>query len=122
MDLDILAQRLTKTDVKVVITNAFSINMLESGYYQYGFIHLDKDMAELVSKSRNVKSYVGHADTAAVMSADLGVEIQHNRETLILTPQEVLLVGQYKGPRLEEGAKSLPPGAVLEWWLVHPLI
>lgn len=27
-----------------------------------------------------------------------------------------LIFGQYVGPRLPEGAKTLPPGATIEWW------
>jgi len=27
-----------------------------------------------------------------------------------------VLVLQYRGPRLPEGARELPPDAILEWW------
>lgn len=121
MDLSMLTDRVTNSIVKVFVTNAFSLNMLEGEFLELGFIRLEKDLAKEIVKSPSIKSYVGHADTAAVMSSDLGVEIQFNRETLNLTfKDQVLLVGQYRGPRLEEGAKTLPEGALLEWWLVHP--
>lgn len=94
MDLSMLTDRVTNSIVKVFVTNAFSLNMLEGEFLELGFIRLEKDLAKEIVKSPSIKSYVGHADTAAVMSSDLGVEIQFNRETLNLTfKDQVLLVG-----------------------------
>lgn len=31
------------------------------------------------------------------------------------------LVGQYRGPRLPDGATTLPEGATIEWWHVVPM-
>ena len=28
------------------------------------------------------------------------------------------IIGQYSGPRLEEGATELPEGARIEWWII----
>lgn len=121
MNLNMLTDRVTNSNVKVFVTNAFSLNMLEGEFLELGFIKLEKNLAREIVKSPNIKSFVGHTDTAAVMSSELDVEIEFNRETLNLTfKDQVLLVGQYRGPRLEEGAKTLPEGAILEWWLVHP--
>ena len=63
-------------------------------------------------------SAVGHADTAAVFSHVLGVEIPCNRATVALKEGDVALVGQYSGPRLPEGAVSLPEGAAIKWLVV----
>ena len=63
-------------------------------------------------------SAVGHADTAAVFSSVLGVEIPCNRATVALKEGDVALVGQYSGPRLPEGAVSLPEGAAIKWVIV----
>ena len=63
-------------------------------------------------------SAVGHADTAAVFSSDLGVMVPANRTTIALRKGDKLLVGQYRGPRLPEGAKDLPEGSTIEWVLV----
>lgn len=60
-------------------------------------------------------SCVGHASTAAVFSDTLGIEVPHNRVNVNLTPGDALIVGQYTGPRLEEGATTLPEGAVIKW-------
>lgn len=63
-------------------------------------------------------SAVGHADTAALMGALLGVTVPANRVSVELTDMDSLLVGQYSGPRLPEGATTLPEGATLRWLLV----
>jgi hypothetical protein len=65
-------------------------------------------------------SAVGHADTARVFSAVLGVEVVENRVNVRLDqPHNELIVGQYTGPRLEAGATALPDGARIEWLLVE---
>lgn len=56
-------------------------------------------------------SGVGHADTAAVFSSELGLPVECNRMSVTLQPGDRVLVGQYTGPRL-------PEGATIQWWLV----
>jgi hypothetical protein len=64
-------------------------------------------------------SAVGHADTAMVFSNELGLPILPNRVSVKLyDPETRVLVGQYVGPRLPEGATRLPDGATIEWWIV----
>ncbi len=63
------------------------------------------------------ESAVGHTDTAAVFSAVLGVPVAPNRVTISLKRGEEILVGQYRGPRLPEGCKTLPEGAAIQWLL-----
>lgn len=41
-----------------------------------------------------------------------------NRVNVKLEPGVLILVGQYIGPRLPEGATTLPEGASIEWWTV----
>jgi hypothetical protein len=65
-----------------------------------------------------VVSAVGHASTAAIFSALLGREVPCNRETVALERGDIALIGQYRGPRLEEGATALPEGAEIEWWIL----
>jgi len=60
-------------------------------------------------------SAVGHADTAALFSNILGVDIRPNRVSVRLTEGEQALLGQYSGPRLPEGATALPEGAKITW-------
>lgn len=64
-------------------------------------------------------SIVGHADTAAVMSSKLGLEIKPNRASVQLRPGDQVVVGQYSGPRLPEGATLLPEGATIRWLSVE---
>ena len=60
-------------------------------------------------------SAVGHADTAALFSNILGVDIRPNRVSVRLTEGEQALLGQYSGPRLPEGTLVLPEGAKITW-------
>lgn len=68
--------------------------------------------------SGGFESAVGHVDTASVFSEQLGVDVPTVRTTVALLKGEQVLVGQYKGPRLAEGATSLPDGASICWCLV----
>lgn len=103
--------------MKTIITNAFSINMLPRERHDLHFKPLAVEEAREFASGAT--SAVGHADTAAVFSAVLGMEVKANRVNVQLKKHEIrLLVGQYRGPRLEEGATQLPKGATIEWWLV----
>lgn len=103
----------------IIVTNAFSINMLDANA-SINFSQITvKEVQDLLS-THQWESAVGHADTANVMCATVGVEIPMNRATVTLSDEgtDTLIVAQYKGPRLEEGAIALPVGATIEWWLV----
>lgn len=101
-----------------VITNAFSINMLSMDS-NLKFSRLKEAEARWIVGNFPHSSAVGHAETAAVLGSALGAEIAMNRITLQMERGVGLLVGQYKGPRLPEGATALPEGASIEWWLVR---
>ena len=82
---------------------------------------LDEARAKLALAEKNkveIRSAVGHADTAAIFSTLLGRRVDTARVSVKLTPTDAALVGQYIGPRLPEGATALPEGATIEWWLV----
>lgn len=78
--------------------------------------------------AQNVKGYlldfpetvsaVGHSDTAVVFASVLGHPVATNRATVSLVPGDAIIVGQYSGPRLPEGATTLPEGATIKWALV----
>ncbi len=74
------------------------------------------EMAEL--HGHKVMSAVGHADTAAVLSSVLERNVTCHRMTVTMEPGDILLVGQLTGPRLAEGATTLPVGAVINWLMV----
>ena len=66
-----------------------------------------------------VESYVGHADTAALLSKMLGFPVECHREALTIRDGEVMIVAQYAGPRLPEGSTQLPDGASITWFAVE---
>ena len=103
-----------------IVSNAFSINML-NGSCDVNFRKLELSEAANLLRQQTFVSAIGHADTAMVFSQVIGHEIAMNRTTVQLDPEDVLLVGQYKGPRLPEGCSTLPDGATIEWWLVTVL-
>ena len=96
--------------------NAFSANMLAEFPATIRFEELTLERAKTLALG--TISAVGHADTAAVFSAVLGVCVPVNRATVALKAGERALLGQYSGPRLPEGATSLPEGATIKWLLV----
>ena len=98
------------------LLNAFSANMLAEFPVSVHFVEISATvMAKLAQES---VSAVGHADTAALFSTILGVKIPCNRVTVTLKPGENALLGQYSGPRLPEGATTLPEGASIKWVFV----
>lgn len=108
--------------MKFIICNAFSINMLSREGQDVAFVPVNADAVRNLLSHETWESAVGHADTAAVFSNVVGVQIPVARVSVALRRYETsLIVGQYRGPRLLEGATTLPEGAVIEWWQVyHP--
>ena len=98
------------------ILNAFSLNMIV-GDADVSVREVSRAMA--ASLAAHCPSAVGHADTAAVFSSVLGVTVPCNRATVTLKDGDLALVGQYSGPRLPEGATSLPEGAAIKWMVVR---
>ena len=97
------------------LLNAFSLNMLGGNA---DVIVREVSLKTAASLAADCTSAVGHADTAAVFSHVLGVPVACNRVSVSLNPGEAALVGQYSGPRLPEGATSLPGGATIKWLIV----
>lgn len=96
------------------LLSSFSLNMLDEFPAS-----VDVDELELAEArdllSVDLVSAVGHADTAAVFSTQLGLDVAFNRTTVVLHSGEVVVVGQYVGPRLAEGTTTLPQGATIKW-------
>ena len=104
---------------RTYIGNAFSLSMIEPDRR----VHISK-MYDLPYRIQEVivygaKSVVGHETTAAMFSRIVGMNIPMCRETVVLEPGDRLIVGQYSGPRLPEGATELPPGANVQWLDVY---
>ena len=99
-----------------MLLNAFSANMLTDFPSNVTFDELTIEQAR--ADARNRASAVGHADTAAVFAAVLDLPVPANRTTVTLQKGDSALLGQYIGPRLPEGATTLPEGATIRWLLV----
>ena len=95
--------------------NAIASGMLPEGVFVKRYITLDK-AKELVQSGFFV-SCVGHENTAGLFSTLLEYPVEMNRVNITLNPGDRVLVGEYSGPRLPEGATSLPDGATIKWCL-----
>jgi len=79
---------------RIVIANAFSVNMLATNDIKLRFRKISLDLAkEIVRNSNNnYLSVVGHEGTAILLSNLLGVEIPVNRVNYVFNPTDTLLV------------------------------
>ena len=101
------------------VCNAFSLNMLSSLTANVRCLEISEAAAaSLYHESGTIPSAVGHADTANLFSTILGAEVKPARMTVSLVQGDRILVGQYSGPRLPEGATTLPEGASVKWVVV----
>ena len=101
------------------VLNAFSFNMVAAFPCSVLATELTRDQAKAAVAAKGVESYVGHSSTAAVFSEQLGTDVPCIRGNVSMKAGDIALVGQYSGPRLDEGATTLPEGAVIKWLLVE---
>ena len=99
------------------LLNAFSLNMLSCLPASIRIEEISLEQARTILQA-GFESAVGHANTAAVFSEQLGITVMAERITISLSQSDRVIVGQYRGPRLEEGAVSLPEGATIQWILI----
>lgn len=97
-----------------ILVNAFSLGMLP--LEAMNIIRVKRINSNEVPT--DIESAIGHVDTAKVVSNILGFEVKPNRVSIKLSESDVLYVAQYTGPRLPEGATTLPEGASLEFFEV----
>ena len=104
------------------LANAFSLNMLDTQVTTTVLVtkRITKDEAKDLLKD-GFENYIGHKDIANVVSNELGlpVEMNEKRPNLLLNPEDVVVIAQYIGPRLPEGATELPPNARIEYFTVQ---
>ena len=99
----------------MLIGNAFSLNMVKLPCtVSMKIISLDT-----IKRFLPYESVIGHADTARIVSSMLGVELKANRANVKLEEGDQMIIAQYTGPRLPEGAVSLPDGAKIEFVLIE---
>jgi hypothetical protein len=103
---------------KLTLVNAFSINMINRDIaIDFKEVTIDK-AKELVNEAEEFECAIGHVDTAVVVGDMLGMALEANRTSVSIDVDEALLVAQYTGPRLPEGATTLPEGATIKFWFV----
>ena len=98
------------TKKNIILGNAFSLQMLtvaDDGM-AINIIPIDTDGVIDLLSVHEFTSSIGHLDTATVVSNLLGVDVPQNRINVSLTHEDVLIVAQFMGGRLPEGATSLP--------------
>ncbi len=99
------------------LTSALSLNML--GEIPASIEVREVSLEEARMLATDHKSVVGHPDTAGIFTAMLGMPVPFNRDTITLKKGDCVLVGQYRGTRLPEGAKTLPEGATIQWFVAE---
>ena len=100
------------------VANAFSLQMVAASCKADIRKNVSLEEAKtLVRESDGWTSVVGHADTAAVISGLLGVDVAYNRVAVTLEKGDTILVAQVNG-RLPEGCTTLPEGVRLDWCTV----
>ena len=102
----------------MLVLNAFSFNMVSDFPMTVDAEEISIEKVRHILSEEGVESAVGHADTAAIFSEVIGMEIPMVRLTVQLTYGDSAIIGQYSGPRLEEGCKVLPHGASIKWLLI----
>lgn len=117
--------------MKPVLCNAFSLNMLprqeqdirgephKLSIWEPCIKLLTLEEARDLLLADGFISAIGHADTARVLSGILDKEVPVNRHDVTLAwDGSPLVVAQYSGPRLPEGATTLPEGARIDWFRI----
>lgn len=98
------------------LNNAFSLAMLTGNN---DLEVRDVDLEEFQIVARDATSVVGHQDTANILATILDRPVEFNRVSTKLESGDIMCVAQYNGPRLPEGAMSLPDGATFRWMIVR---
>jgi len=105
------------------VANSFSLGMVPSERgFAVNVFPVSGETASRIAGEDRPESAVGHIDTARIFEQVLGVPVPANRISLSLGSGDTILVGQYAGPRLPEGATALPEGAVIKWYLVTVVV
>lgn len=65
-----------------------------------------------------VDSFVNQPNMAALLGSMLGLEIDVNKELLVLTKDEPIIIAEYIGIKLPPFVSVLPNGAMIKFYLV----
>lgn len=103
----------------LVLVNAFSLNMFPVSWNQAKFeVRKISHHEAKATLEKGFVSFIGHQDMANVLSNILGMKVEVNRVNYVCSPEDTIIVAQYRGPRLPEGTTQLPEGATIEFFLV----
>lgn len=100
--------------------NAFSIQMTGLEFDISGK-EISVEEAKVIASQEGVDSYIGHPDTANVLSSMLGTNVPAERRFGTIAVGETVMVAQVTGGRLPEGATTLPNGMQIKFCLVTRL-
>lgn len=111
------------------VTNAFSLNMLPSDFQDGAIAISVVSLDDARAFAEGAEPAIGHATTASLVARQLAPEREAEflsaaakRLTIKMQFGDELLVAQYIGERLPEGATELPPGAKIVYYLVCYLV
>lgn len=99
----------------MLLLNAFSLNMVAEFPASFSVEEISLSLVREILKDLGLESAVGHEDTASLFGQMLGMPVGYNRVNNSLAKGDSVIVGQYRGPRLPEGASELPEGATIKW-------
>ena len=97
---------------KMYLGNAFSLQMVADNAI---IAKVEVSPEEIPTEAVSI---IGHKDTATVVSTILGREVPCNRESVMLSDEDVLYVAQVVGGRLPEGATTIPDGMELKFYRI----
>ena len=102
------------------LVNAFSLNMLQFADQELtiSFKPISSNAAQGLLHSSEFKNAIGHPTTDTVIRSQLNIDQAGERMNVLLVDEDQLVVAQYRGPRLGEGATELPHNATIEYYLV----
>lgn len=98
------------------LCNAFSLQMLSA--YPANVQINEVGLEDVIEIRDQLISAIGHADTSAVLSSLLGFSVPTARVNVSLKSGDKIVVAQYVGGRLPEGATVLPEGASFRFLVV----
>ena len=102
------------------LVNALSLQMVgDADTFGWQGRRITAEEATSLFKEEGLESFVGHTDTATVVSGLLGLPVPFHRGFVTLEPGETLVVAQVWGGRLPEGTTTLPDGVEIRFWLVQ---
>lgn len=103
------------------LTNAFSLNMLNTNACLIMDMITPEKARQALSNIADIKNAIGHPDTARIVQNILDVELPtpERMNVSFMPDKDIMIVAQYTGPRLPEGATELPEGAVIQFWEIY---